>query len=106
MTKLIDLTSCPIVWTVSCFFINSTLAVDVAKEQPHLNPGIVKGISVSDLYYSAKIPSSLTTATRDKDGMPGDKDSHGTHVASTAAGNTGASTMPPWAWLPRPRSST
>ena len=50
---------------------------------------IVKGISVSDLYYSAKLPFQFDYGDRDKDGMPGDKGSHGTHVASTAAGNTG-----------------
>lgn len=50
---------------------------------------IVKGISVSDLYYSVKIPFQFDYGDRDKDGMPGDKGSHGTHVASTAAGNTG-----------------
>ena len=50
---------------------------------------IVKGISVSDLYYSAKIPFQFDYGDRDKDGMPGDKGSHGTHVASTAAGNVG-----------------
>ena len=50
---------------------------------------IVKGISVSDLYYSAKIPFQFDYGDRDKDGMPGDKGSHSTHVASTAAGNTG-----------------
>lgn len=47
---------------------------------------IIRGISVSDLYYSAKIPFQFDYGDRDKDGMPGDK---GTHVASTAAGNTG-----------------
>ncbi len=50
---------------------------------------IIKGISVSDLYYSAKIPFQFDYGDKDKDGMPGDKGSHGTHVASTAAGNTG-----------------
>ena len=50
---------------------------------------IIKGISVSNLYYSAKIPFQFDYGDRDKDGMPGDKGSHGTHVASTAAGNTG-----------------
>ena len=50
---------------------------------------IIKGISVSDLYYSAKIPFQFDYGDRDKDGMPGDKGSHGTHVASTAAGNVG-----------------
>ena len=50
---------------------------------------IIRGISVSDLYYSAKIPFQFDYGDRDKDGMPGDKGSHGTHVASTAAGNTG-----------------
>ena len=50
---------------------------------------IISGISVSDLYYSAKIPFQFDYGDRDKDGMPGDKGSHGTHVASTAAGNTG-----------------
>lgn len=50
---------------------------------------IISGISVSDLYYSAKIPFQFDYGNRDKDGMPSDKGSHGTHVASTAAGNTG-----------------
>ena len=50
---------------------------------------IIKGISVSNLYYSAKIPFQFDYGDRDKDGMPGEKGSHGTHVASTAAGNTG-----------------
>ena len=50
---------------------------------------IIKGISVSDLYYSAKIPFQFDYGDRDKDGMPGEKGSHGTHVASTAAGNVG-----------------
>ena len=50
---------------------------------------IIKGISVSNLYYSAKIPFQFDYGDKDKDGMPGDKGSHGTHVASTAAGNTG-----------------
>ena len=50
---------------------------------------IISGISVSDLYYSAKIPFQSDYGDKDKDGMPGDKGSHGTHVASTAAGNTG-----------------
>ena len=50
---------------------------------------IIKGISVSDLYYSAKIPFQFDYGDRDKDGNPGEKGSHGTHVASTAAGNTG-----------------
>ena len=50
---------------------------------------IVKGISVSDLYYSAKIPFQFDYGDRDKDGNPGEKGSHGTHVASTAAGNVG-----------------
>ena len=50
---------------------------------------IIRGISVSDLYYSAKIPFQFDYGDKDKDGMPGDKGSHGTHVASTAAGNTG-----------------
>ena len=50
---------------------------------------IIKGISVSNLYYSAKIPFQFDYGDKDKDGMPGDKGSHGTHVASTAAGNVG-----------------
>lgn len=50
---------------------------------------IVKGISVSDLYYSAKIPFQFDYGDKDKDGNPGEKGSHGTHVASTAAGNVG-----------------
>ena len=37
---------------------------------------IVKGISVSDLYYSAKIPFQFDYGDRDKDGMPGDKSRH------------------------------
>ena len=44
---------------------------------------------MSDLYYSAKLPFQFDYGDRDKDGMPGDKGSHGTHVASTAAGNVG-----------------
>ena len=50
---------------------------------------IISGISVSDLYYSAKIPFQFDYGDRDKDGNPGEKGSHGTHVASTAAGNVG-----------------
>ena len=50
---------------------------------------IIKGISVSNLYYSAKIPFQFDYGDKDKDGNPGEKGSHGTHVASTAAGNTG-----------------
>ena len=50
---------------------------------------IIKGISVSDLYYSAKIPFQFDYGDKDKDGNPGEKGSHGTHVASTAAGNVG-----------------
>ena len=50
---------------------------------------IIKGISVSNLYYSAKIPFQFDYGDKDKDGNPGDKGSHGTHVASTAAGNVG-----------------
>jgi len=50
---------------------------------------IIKGISVSNLYYSAKIPFQFDYGDRDKDGNPGEKGSHGTHVASTAAGNVG-----------------
>ena len=50
---------------------------------------IISGISVSNLYYSAKIPFQFDYGDKDKDGMPGEKGSHGTHVASTAAGNVG-----------------
>ena len=50
---------------------------------------IISGISVSNLYYSAKIPFQFDYGDKDKDGNPGEKGSHGTHVASTAAGNTG-----------------
>ncbi len=50
---------------------------------------IIKGISVSNLYYSAKIPFQFDYGDKDKDGNPGEKGSHGTHVASTAAGNVG-----------------
>lgn len=44
---------------------------------------IIKGISVSNLYYSAKIPFQFDYGDKDKDGNPGEKGSHGTHVAST-----------------------
>lgn len=66
---------------------------------------IVKGISVSDLYYSAKIPFQFDYGDKDKDGNPGER-------AATAPmwppppPVMWASTMPSWAWLPRPRSST
>lgn len=51
---------------------------------------IISGISVSRTCITgAKIPFQFDYGDRDKDGMPGDKGSHGTHVASTAAGNTG-----------------
>ena len=50
---------------------------------------IVSGLSVSDLYNSAKIPFQFDYGDKDKDGAPGTKSNHGTHVASTAAGNTG-----------------
>lgn len=50
---------------------------------------IISGISVSNLYYSAKIPFQFDYGDKDKDGNPGEKGSHGTHVASTAAGNVG-----------------
>ena len=50
---------------------------------------IIKGISVSNLYYSTKIPFQFDYGDKDKDGNPGEKGSHGTHVASTAAGNVG-----------------
>ena len=50
---------------------------------------IVSGLSVEDLYKSAKFPFQFDYGDKDKDGLPGTKGSHGTHVASTAAGCTG-----------------
>ena len=51
--------------------------------------GIVKGLSVSSVYKSAKFPFQFDYGDKDTDGAPGTKSSHGTHVASTAAGCTG-----------------
>ena len=50
---------------------------------------IVSGLSVEDLYKSAKFPFQFDYGDKDRDGLPGTKGSHGTHVASTAAGCTG-----------------
>ena len=50
---------------------------------------IVSGLSAEDLYKSAKFPFQFDYGDKDKDGTPGEKGSHGTHVASTAAGCTG-----------------
>ena len=51
--------------------------------------GFVKGLSVSSVYKSAKFPFQFDYGDKDSDGAPGTKSSHGTHVASTAAGCTG-----------------
>ena len=50
---------------------------------------IVSGLNAEDLYKSAKFPFQFDYGDKDKDGLPGTKGSHGTHVASTAAGCTG-----------------
>ena len=49
----------------------------------------MKGLSVSSVYKSAKFPFQFDYGDKDTDGAPGTKSSHGTHVASTAAGCTG-----------------
>ena len=51
--------------------------------------GLVKGLSVSSVYKSTKFPFQFDYGDKDTDGAPGTKGSHGTHVASTAAGCTG-----------------
>ena len=51
--------------------------------------GLVKGLSVSSVYKSTKFPFQFDYGDKDTDGAPGTKSSHGTHVASTAAGCTG-----------------
>ena len=51
--------------------------------------GFVKGLSVSSVYKSAKFPFQFDYGDKDTDGAPGTKSSHGSHVASTAAGCTG-----------------
>ena len=51
--------------------------------------GFVKGLSVSSVYKSTKFPFQFDYGDKDTDGAPGTKSSHGTHVASTAAGCTG-----------------
>ncbi len=51
--------------------------------------GFVKGLSASSVYKSAKFPFQFDYGDKDTDGAPGTKSSHGTHVASTAAGCTG-----------------
>ena len=51
--------------------------------------GFVRGLSVSSVYKSAKFPFQFDYGDKDTDGAPGTKSSHGTHVASTAAGCTG-----------------
>ena len=51
--------------------------------------GIVKDLSVSSVYKSAKFPFQFDYGDKDTDGAPGTEGSHGTHVASTAAGCTG-----------------
>ena len=49
----------------------------------------MKGLSVSSVYKSAKFPFQFDYGDKDTDGAPGTEGSHGTHVASTAAGCTG-----------------
>lgn len=66
---------------------------------------IIRGISVSDLYYSAKIPFQFDYGDRDKDGMPAIRAATAPTLPPPPPA-TPASTRPPWAWLPRPRSST
>ncbi len=48
---------------------------------------IVSGVGASTLYHSAKIPFQFDYGGRDTDASP--NADHGTHVASTAAGNAG-----------------
>ena len=50
---------------------------------------IVSGVGASTLYHSGKIPFQFDYGDKDSNGNPGDAGSHGTHVAATAAGNTG-----------------
>ena len=62
---------------------------DLLSQYDFQAEGIVKGLSVSSVYKSAKFPFQFDYGDKDTDGAPGTKSSHGTHVASTAAGCTG-----------------
>ena len=62
---------------------------DLLSQYDFQAEGIVKGLSVSSVYKSAKFPFQFDYGDKDTDGAPGTEGSHGTHVASTAAGCTG-----------------
>ena len=62
---------------------------DLLSQYDFQAEGIVKGLSVSSVYKSAKFPFQFDYGDKDTDGAPGTEGSHGTHVASTAAGRTG-----------------
>ncbi|MBD8988966.1 MAG: hypothetical protein EGR01_08160, partial [Clostridiales bacterium] len=62
---------------------------DLLSQYDFQAEGLVKGLSVSSVYKSAKFPFQFDYGDKDTDGAPGTKSSHGTHVASTAAGCTG-----------------
>ena len=62
---------------------------DLLSQYDFQAEGIVKGLSVSSVYKSTKFPFQFDYGDKDTDGAPGTKSSHGTHVASTAAGCTG-----------------
>lgn len=67
---------------------------------------IISGISVSDLYYSAKIPFQFDYGDRDKDTAIPAKRAATAPMWPPPPPVMWASTMPSWAWRPRPRSST
>ena len=60
---------------------------DLLSQYDFQAEGIVKGLSVSSVYKSAKFPFQFDYGDKDTDGAPGTEGSHGTHVASTAAGS-------------------
>ena len=62
---------------------------DLLSQYDFQAEGLVKGLSVSSVYKSAKFPFQFDYGDKDTDGAPGTEGSHGTHVASTAAGCTG-----------------
>ena len=62
---------------------------DLLSQYDFQAEGLVKGLSVSSVYKSTKFPFQFDYGDKDTDGAPGTKSSHGTHVASTAAGCTG-----------------